>query len=145
MNKAWAQKQTGFTIVELLVVIVIIGILAAITIVAYNGIQDRAKTASAQSSATAVTGKLELYSSDKGTYPTTLAQFTAAAAATQPYYVSGITFLTSSFPIASSSPSTLTYTVCDSGTGYQVFYWNYQTKVLGSYTGGTQGTCTIVS
>ena len=31
-------KQRGFTIVELLIVIVVIGILAAITIVAYNGI-----------------------------------------------------------------------------------------------------------
>lgn len=45
MNKVWAQKQNGFTIVELLIVIVVIGILAAITIVSYNGIQDRARTA----------------------------------------------------------------------------------------------------
>lgn len=36
-------KQKGFTIVELLIVIVVIGILAAITIVAYNGIQTRAR------------------------------------------------------------------------------------------------------
>lgn len=42
MNKMWAQKQTGFTIVELLIVIVVIGILAAITIVAYNGVQTKA-------------------------------------------------------------------------------------------------------
>jgi len=40
-----ARHQKGFTIVELLIVIVVIGILAAITIVAYNGIQDRAKSA----------------------------------------------------------------------------------------------------
>ena len=40
----WARnKKTGFTIVELLIVIVVIGILAAITIVAYNGVQDRAR------------------------------------------------------------------------------------------------------
>lgn len=39
------KTQKGFTIVELLIVIVVIGILAAITIVAYNGIQDRANTA----------------------------------------------------------------------------------------------------
>lgn len=44
MRKAWAKKQKGFTIVELLIVIVVIGILAAITIVAYNGIQARANT-----------------------------------------------------------------------------------------------------
>lgn len=41
----WANKQTGFTIVELLIVIVVIAILAAITIVGYNGIQTKAQQA----------------------------------------------------------------------------------------------------
>lgn len=36
--------QKGFTIVELLIVIVVIGILAAITVVAYNGVQSKART-----------------------------------------------------------------------------------------------------
>ncbi|MFZ2835801.1 MAG: prepilin-type N-terminal cleavage/methylation domain-containing protein [Candidatus Saccharimonadales bacterium] len=63
------QKQTGFTIVELLIVIVIIGILAAITIVAYNGIQNRARVAAqssvlSQASKTAHTSFLA-----KGAYP----------------------------------------------------------------------------
>lgn len=39
------KQQAGFTIVELLIVIVVIGILAAITVVAYNGVQNRAKAA----------------------------------------------------------------------------------------------------
>lgn len=41
--KAWARKQKGFTIVELLIVIVVIAILAAITVAAFNGIQDRSR------------------------------------------------------------------------------------------------------
>lgn len=42
----WVKnKQTGFTIVELLIVIVIIGILAAITLVSYGGVQSKARSA----------------------------------------------------------------------------------------------------
>jgi len=46
----WAKNkhQSAFTIVELLIVIVVIGILAAITIVSFNGVQARAYTAKAQ-------------------------------------------------------------------------------------------------
>ena len=43
MLKHKNNKQQGFTIVELLIVIVVIGVLAAITIVAYNGVQQRAR------------------------------------------------------------------------------------------------------
>ncbi len=39
------QKQTGFTIVELLIVVVVIAILAAITVVAYGGIQGQTRQA----------------------------------------------------------------------------------------------------
>src|SRR5690349_15331856 len=37
------RHDRGFTIVELLIVIVVIAILAAITIVAFNGVQDRSR------------------------------------------------------------------------------------------------------
>lgn len=43
------MKSRGFTIVELLIVIVVIGILAAITIVAFNGIQDRSRKSKIES------------------------------------------------------------------------------------------------
>lgn len=52
-------KQTGFTIVELLIVIVVIGILAAITIVAYNGIQNRAYDTSVQNDLVSIAKKMQ--------------------------------------------------------------------------------------
>lgn len=64
------QKHSGFTIVELLIVIVIIAILAAITIVAYNGIQARARASAASSALTQAKRKLELYKVDNTIYPT---------------------------------------------------------------------------
>lgn len=62
-------KQAGFTIVELLIVIVVIGILAAITIVAYNGIQARALDSTRSNDLAAIQKALELYKTEKGTYP----------------------------------------------------------------------------
>ncbi len=67
------RKQTGFTIVELLIVIVIIGILAAITIVAYNGIQDRARSSAAQSLGSQANKKVLAYHASEGSYPADLA------------------------------------------------------------------------
>lgn len=63
------QKQTGFTIVELLIVIVVIGILAAITIVAYNGIQNRANDTTIQSDLSAFAKKVQLSAADSGVFP----------------------------------------------------------------------------
>ena len=56
----------GFTIVELLIAIVVIAILAAITIVAYNGIQQRAKNTQTISAITAYAKAIKLYEADKG-------------------------------------------------------------------------------
>lgn len=61
----------GFTIVELLIVVVVIAILAAITIVAYTGIQNRAKTSAVQSATTQLGKKLLAYApQNNDTYPT---------------------------------------------------------------------------
>jgi len=64
-------KQTGFTIVELLIVIVVIAILAAISIIAYNGIQSRANVASSLTTLNNYVKTLRLIKADTGTLPTT--------------------------------------------------------------------------
>ena len=64
------KTKSGFTIVELLIVIVVIGILAAITIVAYNGIQTRAKNAKTVNAAVQWVKALKLYNAEKGSWPT---------------------------------------------------------------------------
>ena len=69
--KAWARKPKGFTIVELLIVIVVIAILATITVVAYNGIQNRSKNTAVQSDIKQVQKLIEAYSALNGTYPST--------------------------------------------------------------------------
>ncbi|MBM3210427.1 prepilin-type N-terminal cleavage/methylation domain-containing protein [Candidatus Saccharibacteria bacterium] len=67
-------RQRGFTIVELLIVIVVIAILAAITIVAYNGIQNRANDTSVKADMAAIVKKFELYRAEHQVYPAGTAQ-----------------------------------------------------------------------
>jgi prepilin-type N-terminal cleavage/methylation domain-containing protein len=63
------QKQTGFTIVELLIVIVVIAILAAITIVAYNGIQQRTKNTAIIDAASKAQRMIDAYIVANNNYP----------------------------------------------------------------------------
>lgn len=63
------EKRTGFTIVELLIVVVVIAILAAITIVAFNGIQTRAKDTQAVAAVSEYVKGLKAYRSANGTIP----------------------------------------------------------------------------
>ena len=69
-SKSKNQKTSGFTIVELLVVIVVIGILAAITIVSYTGITKKANEATVQAELANASKKLAIYYAQNGTYPT---------------------------------------------------------------------------
>ena len=64
-------RGKGFTIVELLIVIVVIAILAAITVIAFNGIQERARTAKIAGDIKAVHGMILNYYAENGHYPIT--------------------------------------------------------------------------
>lgn len=62
-------RQKGFTIVELLIVIVIIGVLAALVIVTYNGMQGRGRDARRQTDIRNVKAAIEQYKADNSFYP----------------------------------------------------------------------------
>lgn len=68
---AWAkQKQTGFTIVEVLIVIIVIAILATISLMAYSGVQAGARDSQRRHDIGQLAKALELYYADNGRYPT---------------------------------------------------------------------------
>jgi prepilin-type N-terminal cleavage/methylation domain-containing protein len=64
------RRQTGFTIVELLIVIVVIGILAALVLNSFQGVQARARDTERRTDVNAVATQLEVYYNDKNGYPT---------------------------------------------------------------------------
>lgn len=64
------SKQSGFTIVELLIVIVVIGILAALVITTFAGIQKKARDTERTTDVKAIHSQLEAYQAQFGKYPT---------------------------------------------------------------------------
>ena len=104
-------KTRGFTIVELLIVIVVIAILAAITIVAYNGIQSRARASAAAAALNGAAKKIALYQVENASsvYPTDLESAGVTDTETVKYqYKRDIT----------STPATYCITATVSGASY---------------------------
>jgi prepilin-type N-terminal cleavage/methylation domain-containing protein len=145
------NKERGFTIVELLIVIVVIGILATITIVAYNGVQNRARTTTNQSNANEVRNKSEVYAADtgNGAFPTAAQLEGVATTDASSLSPKVKLLLDSSTPAAAATAPTsgtstiVSYAQCPATgtpTGAKVGYWDHVAGAARYLASGTAST-----
>lgn len=138
----------GFTVVELLIVVVVISILATIMLVSYGNIQDRANNASSESTASTLSRKIQNYATAKGAYPTTTNGVITTDLAMYPDSSAKNLGITIGTPTAATGKTTVKVELCGAGAGVKITRWDYETRALTAkpiLLGTTTGTCVLAT
>jgi type IV pilus assembly protein PilA len=84
MSWFWKKRvklgdERGFTLIELMIVVAIIGILVSIAVPLYASVQSRARVAKAQADVRGLASAVSVYSAHMGVLPAALTDLTAVA------------------------------------------------------------------
>lgn len=111
--------NSGFTIVEMLIVIIVIGVLAGIVVVAYNGIVERARLTTAQSDMGSFAQSAEVFRAQTGASPNTILDFSQVLRDANLY--------------SSTRTDAKSFAICATTEGYAFVAWN---PIVGNYKNG---------
>lgn len=131
----------GFTIVELLIVVVVIAILAAITVVAYTGVQNRAHDASVQTDLKNIGTQVELYRVTNGDLPRNADFQNLKTPVSRASYASTITTNATFNFVYCSPPNTTNFVLVTKSKSGNTF--RYGTPGAGAVDLGTTSSSTI--
>jgi general secretion pathway protein G len=85
------SSQAGFTLVEIMVVIVILGLLATLVVQNVVGAGDEARIQKAQADVTSIANSVKLYRATKGKAPESLDVLTSDEERSKPWYLDNLT------------------------------------------------------
>ncbi|MEX2222536.1 MAG: prepilin-type N-terminal cleavage/methylation domain-containing protein [Candidatus Rokuibacteriota bacterium] len=128
MTRRFRRAERGFTLVELMVVVAVIGVLSTIAIPLYVNVQARGRIAKAQADSRVLAAAVGVYGAHMGSIPTTLGQLTTIATNSQGLRVGPFVGTVPAAPggwsayTYSPNVSAGTYTITSAGDGTSVTY-----------------------
>jgi type IV pilus assembly protein PilA len=120
------RHERGFTLVELMVVVAVIGVLATLAIPLYTNVQARGRLAKAQADSRTLASAISVYGTHMGRIPTALTQLTVVATNAQGLragpFVASVPLAPGGWAAYTYTPNTAagTFTITTSGDGTTV-------------------------